>query len=298
MDFGNFILKSVIKVVGIKERNNTEDIPLVREKIDYWSRFLRQPKNVYDEVVEFEKFKAEWLIPNEYDTDKVLLYFHGGGYAISSPRIHRRLIAKICRKAELKGFAVYYRLAPENKFPAPIEDALEAYRYLLDQGFLPKNIVVGGDSAGAGLAVGFCVALKDNNLLQPAAIACLSPWVDLEGTGISNREEWRVDGILTNSRLQLWGRLYTEEEDLRHPYASPIYADLSGLPPILIQVSSDELLHSDATGLKDRAEKWNVEVTFHEYPKMVHVWHVWNMLIKQADEAISEIGEFYRKQLF
>ena len=147
VNIGNFILKSIIKIVGIKERNNTGDIPLIRGKIDYWSRFLKQPKNVYDEVVEFQNFKAEWLIPTEFETDKVLLYFHGGGYAISSPRMHRRLIARICKKAGLKGFAVYYRLAPENKFPAPVEDGLEAYRFLLEQGYQPNNIVVGGDSA-------------------------------------------------------------------------------------------------------------------------------------------------------
>ncbi len=297
MIFGNFILKSVIKVVGLKERNNTEDIPLIRQKINYWSKFLPQPKNITREQIDFKEFHADWLIPDEYESEKVLLYFHGGGYAIRSPKMHTRLVTKLARGAGLKGFAVYYRLAPEHPFPAAINDAVTAYQYLLDEGYHAENIVVGGDSAGGGLAVGFSVKLKELNLPQPAATACLSPWADLEGIGASNQEDWRVDGLLSNARLQTWGKLYSNGSDLRHPHASPIYADLSDLPPLLIQVSTDELLYSDSERLKDQAEKHNVKVILRAYPKMVHVWHVWNMLVPEAKTAIQEIADFYRNAL-
>jgi len=248
----NWTLKKLIRLVGIRERGNVDNIPLLREKIDYWSKYIPHPKWAEFQKVDVDGIEGEWIIPEGASEEKVLLYLHGGGYAIASVRTHHRMIARLCRIAGIKALGINYRLMPEHRFPAPVEDALRSYDFLLRHGYSPAHIAIGGDSAGGGLAVATAVALRDRGQPLPACLLCVSPWADLEGTGKTNVAE-RNDGILNNERLRKWGLMYADSrENLRHPLASPIYADLAGLPPLLIQVSEEELLLDDAIRLYGR----------------------------------------------
>jgi epsilon-lactone hydrolase len=268
-----------------------------RAQYERAERVFPTPPDVAIERVTVPDRPAEWLRPSGARTDAAMLYLHGGGYVIGSPRSHRHLAAAIARAAGTAGLLVDYRLAPEHPFPAAVEDAVAAYQWLLAGGLAPGRVVVAGDSAGGGLTVALLLALRDRGLPRPAAGVCISPWVDLTCSGATYATKAAVDPIVTRQSTTAMAQAYAGAHDPKAPLLSPLYADLRGLPPLLVQVGSDEVLLDDALGLGERARAAGVDVTVEEWPAMIHVWHWFLPMLAEAERAIGVIGEFVRARL-
>jgi acetyl esterase/lipase len=226
--------------------------------------------------------------------DAVLLYLHGGGYVIGSPQAYRALTSELGRCTGVRTLAVDYRLAPEHPFPAAVEDAVTAYRVLLEGGRPPGRIAVAGDSAGGGLALAMLIAAREAGLPMPAGVVAISPWADLACEGSSMTGKVAEDPQVRRDGLLLLANHYLQQTPARHPLASPVYADLRGLPPLLIQVGSAEVLLDDATRLAAAAAAAGVRVRLDAWPDMVHVWHLFAFMLAEGRAAIRDAGEFLR----
>jgi epsilon-lactone hydrolase len=255
------------------------------------------PAEVKVERVAAPTAPAEWLRPPSAAPGRVVLYLHGGGYVIGSPRSHRHLAAAIATAAGSSGLLLEYRCAPEAPFPAAVDDAVAAYRWLLDQGVSPGGIVIAGDSAGGGLTVATLLALRDARLPLPAAGVCISPWVDLTCSGASYATKAVNDPIVKRAGVDEMARAYLGTADGRTPFASPLFADLRGLPPLLIQVGSEEVLLDDSVQLAERAKAAGVDTTLEVWDQMIHVWHWFLPMLDEAEEAIAAIGRFARSRM-
>jgi len=225
----------------------------------------------------------------------VIFYLHGGGYVIGSINTHREMVARLSRASAARALAIDYRLAPEHPFPAAVDDAVAAYRWLVGSGVNPRRIVVAGDSAGSGLTMATLVALRDAGEPLPAAGVCLSPWVDQEGTGDSMSGNAAVDPIVERDGLVQMAKRYLGEAGARTPLAAPLYADLTGLPPLLIQVGAAETLLDDSVRLDARARAAGVDSTLEVWDDMIHVWHLFAGMLPEGQQAIERIGEFVKK---
>ncbi|NOT56208.1 MAG: alpha/beta hydrolase [Deltaproteobacteria bacterium] len=238
---------------------------------------------------------AEWIAATGAADDRVILYVHGGGYVMGSIATHRELVARLSKASGARGLALDYRLAPEHPFPAAVDDALAAYRWLLSQNIKPSNIVVAGDSAGGGLAVATLLAIRDAKLPLPAAGVGISPWVDMEGLGESMTTRAKVDPVVQKQGLLGMAQLYLGGKDAKSPLAAPLHADLAGLPPLLIQVGDAETLLSDSTRLAEKAKKAGVKVELEVWPEMPHVWHLFAPFLPEGQQAIEKIGKYVRQ---
>jgi acetyl esterase/lipase len=257
-------------------------------------RLAKKVSGVRSEPADTPGIPAEWLIPDGAASDQVLLYLHGGGYVIGSINSHRGLASQIASAARLRALIIDYRLAPENKFPAAVEDAVASYRWLLSQGYKPEKIAIAGDSAGGGLTAATLVSLRDSGDPLPAAALLLSPWTDLEVIGEScNAVGWR-DPLVSKGILRKYTRMYMGGKDPRDPLASPIYADLKGLPPLCIHVGTCEVLLDDAKRLAERAEQDGVSVDLDICEGMFHVWQFFSPMVPESKEAIEKLGNFIR----
>jgi acetyl esterase/lipase len=238
--------------------------------------------------------RAEWVQGPGVAANRTVIYFHGGGYYGGSLSTHRGLAARLSLTADAPLLLVDYRLAPENPFPAAVEDATRAYRWALRRGLPPDRLALAGDSAGGGLAVAALLELKASGDPFPAAAVCLSPWFDLALTGESIVTKASVDPILRVSDLPFVAQCYLGSTDPRTPTASPLYGDLTGLPPILIQVGTDEILLDDSRRFADRAGPLGVAVQLEIWEGMFHVWQAYAGIFPEAGKAIEKIGEFLR----
>ena len=238
--------------------------------------------------------KAEWVTAPGTDAGRAVLYLHGGGYVIGSINTHRSLAARISRAANARVLIIEYRLAPEHPFPAAVEDSVAAYRWMVSTGLKASRITVAGDSAGGGLTVATLVAIRDAKLALPGAGVCLSPWVDLEGLGDSMKSKAAVDPIVQRDGLVEMAKHYLAGKDPRSPLAAPLYADLAGLPPLLIQVGTAETLLDDSTRIAERARKAGVKVTLEPWENMIHVLQIFAPMLDEGQNAIEKIGEFIR----
>ncbi|HXQ20673.1 MAG TPA: alpha/beta hydrolase [Candidatus Acidoferrales bacterium] len=255
------------------------------------------PADVKREPVDAGGVPAEWVTAPGVDARRVILYLHGGGYTIGSINTHRELAARLSRAAAARVLLLGYRLAPEHPHPAAVEDATAAYRWLLAQGVQASRLIVAGDSAGGGLTVATLVALRDAGAPPPAAGVCLSPWVDLEGTGESMTTKAAADPMVQRDGLLKMAAAYLAGQDPRTPLAAPLYANLSGLPPLLIQVGTAETLLDDATRLAERARKAGVDVTLDTWDDMIHVFQAFGTFLPEARQAIDRIGEFVKQRV-
>jgi len=235
---------------------------------------------------------AEWLTPPGARTDAAVLYLHGGGYVIGSPRSHRHLAAAIGAAAKTQVLLPDYRLAPEHPYPAAVEDAYAAYRWLLMRGIAPARIVVAGDSAGGGLTAALLVAIRDRGMPLPAAGVCISPWTDLTCRAKSYETRKDADPIVKSEGIHAMAAAYVAGKDPKAPLISPLFADLKGLPPLLIHVGTDEVLLDDAVQLGERAKAAGVDATVDVWDQMVHVWHWFFPMLDEGRQAIARIGEF------
>jgi monoterpene epsilon-lactone hydrolase len=233
---------------------------------------------------------SEWVRPAGCDESRVLLYLHGGGYSIGSIDSHRELVSSLCKAAGARGLVIDYRLAPEHPFPAQLDDALAAYRWLRESGVDPARVVVAGESAGGGLTLSLLLALRDQGLPMPAAAAVVSPWTDLEMRGESMKSNARYDYI-SREVLRVFASRFVGAHDLRNPLANAHHADLRGLPPLLVLAGGAEVLLDDARGLAARARAAGVDVTLEIEPDMVHAWVVFGMF-ERSKASIARIGRF------
>jgi epsilon-lactone hydrolase len=254
-------------------------------------------RDVTVEPVNANGVRAEWTSTPADDRDAALLYVHGGGYVIGSLDSHRHLVSEAGRAAKTWALALDYRLAPEHPFPAAVEDAVSGYRYLLSRGIRPRRIAIAGDSAGGGLVVAAMLAIRDAGLGQPACGWCISPWVDMEGIGETMSTKEAADPMVQRAPLLDMAKLYLGGADPRSPLAAPIYADLTGLAPLLIQVGAAETLLDDAIRLAKVAGAADVRVDLQVWPEMVHVWHIFHPELKAGRKAIEEGGAFVRAMI-
>lgn len=242
-----------------------------------------------------EMWRGEWVAAPRARSDCVILYLHGGGYVSGSPRTHRALMGHLSRHARAYILALDYRLAPEHVFPAALEDAWAAYWWLLNRGVPPGRIAVAGDSAGGGLALALLLALRDAGAPLPAGGICFSPWVDLALTGASLHKNKLTD-FINEDILRATAEMYLGGHDPRDPLVSPLYADLRGLPPLLVQAGSAELLYDDSRRLAHNARKAGVDVQFDVYEGMVHVFQFMYLIEPKSRWAVQAAARFARKQ--
>ncbi|HVM52052.1 MAG TPA: alpha/beta hydrolase [Acidimicrobiales bacterium] len=240
---------------------------------------------------------AEWVVAPEADAGRTVVYFHGGGYCIGSVLGHRAMLSHVSAAARARVLSVGYRLAPEDPHPAALDDAVRAYRWALTSGGAdPARTVIGGDSAGGGLTVATLVALRDAGDPLPAAGVCLSPWVDLTQSGATIATKADVDPMVRAEDLGRWADAYRGERDAGDPAVSPLFADLAGLPPLLVDVGTAEVLLDDARRLAERASAAGVDVTLTVAEDMLHVWHFFAGAVPEADEAVARVGAFIAKE--
>lgn len=257
----------------------------------------RAPRDVRFERVIVDGIPAVWLTPEGADNGWVFLFIHGGAFVIGSIESHWKMAAQIARAAGCRALIIDYRLAPESKFPAAVEDSLNAYRWLLTQGYEPGRVVIGGDSAGGCLTALILLSLRDSGDTQPAAGVMMSPCTDLAVTGETIETKKKEDPMI-DSR---WGgkchEMYLGAADPRDPHVSPLYADLKGLPPMLIQVGSREVLLDDARRFADRARQDGVEVELEVWEGMFHVFQYCSPFMPESMDAIRRIGEYCRNKM-
>ncbi|MDA0264375.1 MAG: alpha/beta hydrolase [Chloroflexi bacterium] len=240
---------------------------------------------------------CQWITAPDVPQDRLIVYFHGGAYATCSSATHQDLISRLSRASGAAALGVDYRLAPEHVFPAAVEDSIAAYNWALGHGFEPGNIVLAGDSAGAGLVISVLLACRDAGTPLPAAGVCLSPWTDLECAGRSMDDNDHLDDFIKRGGLLARAKAYLGDADARHPWASALYADLHGLPPLLVQVGSAETLLDDSTRLTDLAQQAGVDVTLKIWDDMVHVWQVFASILPEGQRSIDEVAMFVRRRL-
>ena len=266
--------------------------PQARENFEAMLAGIPTPEDVTFESTTLGGVPARWSATPGASMERVLFYLHGGAYLLGSSLGYRPLFSALARAAGARGLALDYRLAPENPFPAAVDDAVSAYRALLSQGIAPGSIAIAGDSAGGGLTVAMLVAARDAGLPMPAAAVAISPWADLECTGGSMLSKAAEDPSLNREGLLAMASIYLNGVSPRAALASPLYANLAGLPPLLIQVGSAEVLLDDATRLAARAAEADVAVQLEVWPRMPHVWHVFAFTLSEGRDAIAAAGAF------
>lgn len=273
-------------------------IPLMNQRSYQTTFFTLKPLPsdvIYDEIEDFS-YKAEWVIPPEEDPEKVIFYTHGGGYGMGDLVSSRALIAPIAKKTGIRVFSFEYRLAPEHPFPAAFDDAKEAYEYVLGQGYSPGNIIAFGESAGGGLAVSNILRLIAEGKKAPKCLVTISPWSDLTATGQTYFLNEDKDPLLRGKYLKRLADSYVGDDSPLNPYISPAFASYDDrFPPTLIQAGSDEVLLDDSKLLYDAMKDGGVDVDIEIYPKMWHVFHIWQL--EESDKAITAIDEFIKRKV-
>lgn len=273
-------------------------IPLMNQRSYQTTFFTLKPLPsdvIYDEIEDFS-YKAEWVIPPEEDPEKVIFYTHGGGYGMGDLVSSRALVAPIAKKTGIRVFSFEYRLAPEHPFPAAFDDAKEAYEYVLGQGYSPGNIIAFGESAGGGLAVSNILRLIAEGKEAPKCLVTISPWSDLTATGQTYFLNEDKDPLLRGKYLKRLADSYVGDDSPLNPYISPAFASYDDrFPPTLIQAGSDEVLLDDSKLLYNAMKDGGVDVDIEIYPKMWHVFHIWQ--IEESDKAITAIDEFIKRKV-
>jgi epsilon-lactone hydrolase len=282
------LLRSKPRPAGFAER---------RERLDAIGSSAPLARDINLEPIDANGVPAEWSLVPGSDASRVLLFLHGGGYCSGSIVSHRGMVTEAGRAAGARTLAVAYRLAPEHPFPAALEDARAAYGFLLDQGIAPSKVAIGGDSAGGGLTLALMTVLRDAGQPLPGCAWLVSPWVDLQMTGASLAEKAQVDPLISKPYLEELASAYLAGTDAADPLASPLQAELGGLPPLLVQVGSAETLLDDAVRITRRAGAADVQIKLEIWPHMIHAWHLWAAQLEEGRRAIASAGAFIRAQL-
>ncbi|GAA1515926.1 alpha/beta hydrolase fold domain-containing protein [Nocardioides humi] len=260
-------------------------------------RFYDPPEHSFDEV-DAGGVPSAWVRSPDAGEGRVVLYFHGGGYGTGSIHTHRDLAARISRAARAAVLSVDYRLAPEHRFPAAVDDGLAAYDWLLDvEGYVGAQVSFSGDSAGAGLALGLGLACRDLGRPLPSSIAVISPLGDLAHSGASVQERAARDPLVSVKGSHAYATRYVRSwHDLRNPYASPVFGDFAGMPPVLLLVGTEEALHDDSTRIAATIERNGGEVDLSVWEGMVHDWPLFSSQVSEGQQAVDELGAFVDKR--
>ena len=278
-------------------RPRPSDLGERRKRLDALGAQYPLPADVEVEPVDANGVNAEWTSTPGADPTRAIMFLHGGGYISGSLDSHRHMIAQAGREARARTLALDYRLAPEHPFPAALDDAIAGYRFLLSKGFEPGRIAIAGESAGGGLAVATLVSLREAGVALPACCWLSSPWTDLEVTGESMTSRASIDPLIQKDYLLELAKAYLGDTDPRTPLASPLYADLAGLPPMLVQVGSAETLLDDAVRIARVAGAADVRVTLEIWPDMIHAWHLFHPQVAAGRRALAAVGDFIRRWL-
>jgi len=255
----------------------------------------RISKDIVFNSLEANGVPVEWVRGPESSREHVILYFHGGAYYAGSILTHRDFAARLAKATDMSVLLVNYRLAPENPHPAALEDATTVYRWLLEKGYGPSHMIIAGDSAGGGLSLALMVTLRDAGDPLPAGAVCLSPWTDLTLSGESMRQKAKVDFICKPDTLQQSVRMYAEGQDPKSPLLSPLFADLSDLPPLLIHVGTEETLLDDSTRLMDYAREAGVDVDLQIWPGMFHMFQLVGYM-PEAKKVMETVVSFVKEK--
>lgn len=269
-----------------------------REALERLAVGVKLPENIKCETIKYNEFSALWCKTPESEKDKVILFFHGGAYIAGSANISKYHSVYISRVSNSHLLSINYRLAPEHPYPAALDDAVKAYRWLVEErNFSPKKIVITGVSAGGGLTIATLLKLRDLGIELPIAAVCISPWTDLAFTGETFRSRASLDPFTTPDGLEFEANLYIGNHNAKNPYISPVYADLHGLPPLYIVAGTAEILHDDAVRLAERATNVGVDVKLDIWEDMIHAFPIFANVAPESREAIEKIGGFIRKHL-
>ncbi len=296
----NFILRNRHLLQGKLHREvftSQTSIPAFRELCEKGaSHYARIPSGITLKPLVIEGIQAEWIIPAGADQSKLILYVHGGGYVSGSCNDHRGFISKFARNCGYANLVYEYRLAPEHPFPAALEDSVTVYEWLLSSCFSPTNILVAGESAGGGLCLALLLALRDRDIPLPAAAVAISPWTDLTCSSDSYFTKNRVS-LAPKDSWTLFSRCYAGSQDAANPLISPLFGDLTGLPPLFINAGMDDELFEDAEKFSTKAAKAGVNVIFLTGKGMVHCYPLLAPMFREAAEAMEEICDFTKRQL-
>lgn len=273
---------------------HADDLAAARAFVDDSGNFFTIPDSVTCTPVDVGGIPGEWLIPADATQNGVLYFLHGGAYVLGSIQSHRHMVAELADAAGLRALMIDYRLAPEHPFPAGLDDAVSGYQYLLEQGYKPNDIAIAGDSAGGGLTLSCLLKLRDLGIPLPACTMLLSPWTDLTNAVPSRATKAESDPTLTVPGAFENAARYMNGQDLAHPLASPLFADLTGLPPMLIQVGTEEILLDDSIQLADKATSCGVDAQLDVWEEQFHVWQYYVQKIPEANEAIDELAAYAR----
>lgn len=286
------MLRTTLGTIVGALRSTEMNISRLRQMTDFGSMVFFMPSGVERESIHIDNIPAEWIIPRRADHNKVMLYLHGGGYAVGSRQTHRALVGQIVKQAGYCGLLLEYRLAPENPYPAALDDAVRAYEWLLETGHAPEDIVIAGDSAGGGLAVATMLRIREKGLPQPACSVLLSPWVDLTISMESVYKYIDRSPMIFLREMRAWARNYAGGESLENPFISPLFGDLEGLPPMMIQVSDTEVLADEGVALAAKAQTAGVDVHLDVWHGLIHVWQIYWRYLSQARNAIDHMVDF------
>lgn len=281
---------------GYMQKLDVANVPVetARKHLETIARtLLVKAIGVHIEPSKLAGVEVDWHRPKNAREDKLLFYLHGGAYLIGSRRTHRQLVSHMAREAGVIAVVPEYRLAPENPFPAAIDDAVAVYRALLESGYKPENIVISGDSAGGGLSMATLLQLRHAGDPMPAAAVLLSPFLDVTASGESATTRADKDPWFHVTDMEVVARYYCPDESKwRDPLVSPVFANVSGLPPMLIQVGDDEILLSDSTRLAEKLKAAGIDVDIEIWPDMWHVFPMFVGKMPEARKAVKKIGRY------
>ena len=290
-------LDSLITLLRSRPAPATQDVVESRARFEKMGGFLGGAPDARCEKVDVDGVPAEWVSAPDADPSRAVLFLHGGGYAIGSINTHRRLAFDVSTAAGARVLLLDYRLAPEHPFPAAVDDAATAWRWLLKQDLAADKLAIAGDSAGGGLTIATLVNLRDQRLGLPACAVAISPWVDLEGVGASMTARSAQDPMVQKAGLGWMADMYLAGKDARTPLAAPLHADLNGLPPVLVQVGTAETLLDDATRIAERLHSAGGEVKLSVWPNMLHVFPLFAPILSEGLDGCREIGQFIKARM-
>ena len=289
-------LDSLITLLTSRPAPETPDVGQSRARYEKLAVVLGGAPDAKCEKVDAGGVPAEWVAAPGFDAERAVLYLHGGGYAIGSINTHRRMAYDISSACSARVLLIDYRLAPEHPFPAAVDDAAKAWRWLLQQGLRPGRLAIAGDSAGGGLTIATLVNLRDLKLALPACAVAISPWVDLEGIGTSMTARSAQDPMVQKAGLLWMADMYLKGQSAKTPLAAPLHADLKGLPPILVQVGTAETLLDDSTRIAEQLHAAGVDVRLAIWPNMLHVFPLFAPILSEGRDGCLEIGSYIRSK--
>jgi len=292
-------MQNVINMLKQYQESMQEErtVKASRDGLEQMAALVQLPDDVKCEQVDAGGIPAEWVTTPGVEESNVIVYLHGGGWIAGSINSHRYLVSQIARASNTRVLNVDYRLAPEHPFPVGLNDSVTAYKWVLSLGIKPEHVVIAGDSAGGNLTLTSLLKLRDEGTPLPVAAVCLSPGTDGTLSGESYKTRANLDPFLTPEGVEFMISQYVEEKERKNPLVSPLFADLHGLPPLLIHVGTAEILHDDATRIAQRAKEAGVDVTLEVFEDMIHVFHAFAAWAPEGQEGIDKIGEFVKNHM-